>query len=349
MATLKDIAGKVGVSQATVSRVLNGDPGITVTSETRDSILKAAKELNYKTVTQRVKEHSGSVSEMAAMTTIPPMLEQKRVGVAQMLELDKLSEDIYYLVLKNMVDEECFKNSLITVTLSRNEKGHFIKHDDLPLDGVIAIGRFSKDEIKDFEKLSDNIVFLDSCPEPLKYYGIVPNYHLAIRQMTTHCFDSNKRRLAYVGSVNTYDDDKKLSLDPRYYYYKNTMINRGLFDKNLVIDCLMNANSGYDAMNRYIENHDELPEVLLAASDAVIPGVIKSLHEHNIRIPEDIGVVSFNNTSFSEFCNPPISSIEVFLRENASTAVMCMNFLWNGLRSPKRIEVPCNLINRGSV
>ena len=55
MATLKDIAEKVNVSQTTVSRVLNGDPALNVTEATRKKIFLTAKELGYKTVKQRYR------------------------------------------------------------------------------------------------------------------------------------------------------------------------------------------------------------------------------------------------------------------------------------------------------
>lgn len=53
MATLKEIAEKVGVSTATVSRVLNNDTGIVVSDDTKIEILEVAEELNYKTAKQR--------------------------------------------------------------------------------------------------------------------------------------------------------------------------------------------------------------------------------------------------------------------------------------------------------
>ena len=53
MATLKEIADKVGVSLATVSRVLNNDSKIVVSDETRIQILRVAEELKYKTAKQR--------------------------------------------------------------------------------------------------------------------------------------------------------------------------------------------------------------------------------------------------------------------------------------------------------
>lgn len=351
MATLKDIAGKVGVSQAAVSRVLNGDPNLSVSAETRENILRVAQELNYKTVTQRVQEHPKAVqaSNVSVGLGLQEETPGKRIGVAQMFEMQEQIEDVYYLVLKSMLDEECFANGWTTVTLFRDENGKFVKNDEEALDGIIAIGRFTAQEIQNFEAYTDNVVFLDSTPDPLKYYGIVPNYHMAVRQMLQYCFSHNRMRVAYVGAKNTYNDEKKVSMDSRYYYYRTTMYNKHLYDDKLIIECDMNARSGYVAMKQYLEQYSEYPDALLISSDAVAPGVMKALQEKGLSIPEDIGVVSFNNTSFSEFANPPISSIEVFLRDNAKSAVICMKFLWNKIMSPKSIVVPCSLVDRGSM
>lgn len=350
MATLKDIAGRVGVSQATVSRVLNGDPNLSVTKETRDSILKVARELNYKTVTQRVQNNTNAVGNIANIYE-----EQgddtgvKRIGIAQMFEMKEQIEDVYYMVLKSMLDEECFAEGYTTVTLQRDSNGCFAKNDEEALDGIIAIGRFSQDEIKCFERYTQNIVFLDSMPDPLKYYGIVPNYQLAVNQMLEYCFDRGRKNVAFVGSIETFDNKKNVAMDPRYYHYRTIMSSMGLYSDDLIIDCPMNARGGYEAMTRYLETHNAYPDALLIPSDAVAPGVLKALREKNISIPSDIGVVSFNNTSFSEFANPPISSIEVFLGENAKSAMMCMKLLWSGSISPKCIVVPCKLVDRGSM
>ena len=56
MATLKDIALKAGVSQGTVSRILNGDSTLNVAAETREKVTKIAVELGYRSVSQRHKD-----------------------------------------------------------------------------------------------------------------------------------------------------------------------------------------------------------------------------------------------------------------------------------------------------
>lgn len=347
MATLKDIAQKAGVSQATVSRVLNSDPNLSITQEKRDLILQVAKELNYKTVSQRVQAQQGlAMLDMNAVRGD----KTRRIGVAQMFELKEQAQDVYYIALKQMVDQACFAQGWTTVLYFRNEEGHFVKHDEEPVDGMIAIGRFSSEEIADFEQETENIVFLDSSPDPLKYYSIVPYYHMAVRQVFEHCEHKGKTSIAYVGAKHTFGDHKEMALDPRYYYYKISMINRHAYEDDLVIDCPMNAQGGYEAVKHYLETHERLPEVLFAASDAVAPGVVKALYEKGLIVPKDIGLVTFNNTSFSEFSSPPLTSVEVFLDESAKMAVECLVFRWNYMNNiAKRIAIPCKLIDRGSV
>lgn len=346
MATLKDIAGIAHVSQATVSRVLNNDPSLSVSEETRKRILEAARELGYRTVHQRYhtvqREKADANAELSERT-------EKRIGIAQMFDKQQLLEDIYYMMLKNMLDEICFEKRWATVMLFRDEEGRFLKNDDLPLDGIVAIGRFNEREIADFNQYTNNIVFLDSSPDEEKYYSIVPNYHLAIHQVLNCFWRHGYQNVAYMGSVYTYGDTKQLSVDPRFYYYKNSLLEKGLFDQQYVIDCEMNARSSYEIMKAYLGDGKKLPDAIFAASDAIVPGLLKALHEYEIQIPAQIGIITFNNTNFSRFSEPPLSSVETYMRENVEAVVTCMEMLWKKKTHPKKIIISCSLEERGSL
>ncbi len=346
MATLKQIANLAGVSSATVSRVLNQDPSLSVTEETRKRVLDTAKELGYRTVQQRyqVVQEQTENSQQRSLD-----LGEKRIGIAQMFETQQLVEDIYYMTLKNILDEICFEKRWTTVMLFRNETGHFIKHDELPLDGIVAIGRFTKGEIEDFHRYTENIVFLDSSPDEEKYCSIVPNYRLAVHQVLDCFWAHGNQTVAYLGSVYTFGATKELVMDPRFYWYKNALVERGCFDMALVIDCEMNSQSSYEAMRAYIESGKALPDAIFAASDVVAPGLLKALREQEIRVPDDIGVITFNNTSLSQFSEPPLSSVEVFLQENADAAVLCMELLLQKKIHPKQIIISCKLEDRDSI
>ena len=102
-------------------------------------------------------------------------------------------------------------------------------------------------------------------------------------------------------------------------------------------------------MREYLEQGKQLPEAIFAASDVVAPGLLKALREYHIRVPEEIGIITFNNTSLSQLAEPPLSSVEVFLQENADAAAICMELLWQKKIHPKQIIISCKLEERGSV
>lgn len=335
MATLKDIARLANVSQATVSRVLNRDPSLSVTEETKERIFRVAEELDYPLGGKRTTRAAASE-------------QGKCIGIALMLEFNEDKEDIYYLMMKSMVEEACFFHQYTTVNLFRNAEREFSAGDDMRLDAIIAIGRFTTKEIQSFHRYTDQIVFVDSSPDEQKYYSIVPNYHLAVRLSLNHFFSQGHTRIAYVGSVRTFGDTKDMVIDPRYYYYQTTMKNRELFCKDMIIGCHTTAMDGYERMKKYLAEHEEKPTALFLASDIIAPGVLRAIREAGISIPEEISIISFNNTGLSEFADPPLSSIEVYMREHASAAMTCLELLWEGKTCPKKIVIPCELIDRGS-
>ena len=336
MATLKEISEKAGVSQGTVSRILNKDRTLSVSADTRRNVLKIAQELGYKSALQRQKE-AEDVNHSDVM-----------IGIAQMFEIEQLQEDIYYMVLKQLVDTECFSLGWNTIPLYR-DNGIFVKNSNVKLDGIIAIGRFTIEEIESFEKLTPNIVFIDSSPDESKYNSIVPNYHMAIRYVLNYFEEMGYDRVAYAGAVNTFNSVKKLTMDPRFYYYKNSMISRDIFDEDLVVECEMNSRSSYEAMNEYIKDHKRPPQALFMASDSIAAGIIQSVRENGFLVPEDCNIVTYNNTAFSESSNPPLDSVEVYLQENAKEATYALTRLWGKLMLPRKTVIPCRLVVRGSV
>lgn len=336
MATLKDIAQSAGVSQGTVSRILNRDPTLSVTEETRNRVLNCARTLGYRKSPSEKQTDAARHREM-------------RVGVAQMFDGRELQEDIYYLAMKNYLDEECFFRKWITVPLFRGHRQRFLQHNEIPLDGIFAIGRFTPEEIANLQEHTANIVFLDSDPDPLRYYSVLPNYDLAVQLALGHLRDNGYARVAYVGSVSASGSYKERAVDSRFYSYRAEQASRDCYDPDLVLECPMNAKGGYEAMTAYFNRHGGAPRAMLIASDSIAPGVMMALREHGLRIPEDVSAVTFHNTVLSEFSDPPLTSIEVYTRESVRSAAFCMELLWRGDSQGKRIVVPCGLVRRSSV
>ena len=64
-----------------------------------------------------------------------------------------------------------------------------------------------------------------------------------------------------------------------------------------------------------------MPSVFLAVNESVAVGILNALKEKNIKVPEEVSILSYNNTVFSAFINPPLSSISINSEYMAQTAV----------------------------
>ena len=103
--------------------------------------------MQYKTLKQRKSSDKSKTNKL-------------RVGIVEMYNPKEQLEDPYYLLLRSVVDKECFENEIEVVNLYKNnEEYRFIGEEFI--NGIIAIGKFDKSEIKSLNKLSENIVFLD--------------------------------------------------------------------------------------------------------------------------------------------------------------------------------------------
>lgn len=333
MATLKDIAKLANVSLTTVSRVLNNDTTLNVSTETYEKIVTIASKLNYKTVGQRYKDRKS---------------KKYKIGIAQMFDLEEQKRDIYYIMMKNVLEEVCLEKDIEVVTLFRNDEKNFIKINKKKLDGIFPIGRFTLDEITNFETYTKNIVFIDSSPDELTYHSIIPNYQLGVRIALKNLLENGHKNIGFIGSKYTFGNIKEWEIDSRYVYFKSFLEGNNLFNENFTVECEMNAKSGYEKIVEFIKKN-ELPTAFFISSDAIVPGVLKAFNEKNIKIPEDVSLITFNDTPLSEFSTPALSSIRIFMREYASAAIRIMEELWEGEHGVKKIIMPCNLIERESV
>ncbi|MGL5553488.1 MAG: LacI family DNA-binding transcriptional regulator, partial [Plesiomonas shigelloides] len=98
MATLKDIATEAGVSLATVSRVLNDDPSLSVKEETKHRILEIAEKLEYKT----------SSAKKAHVAAIP----EHHILALYNYRQDAEINDPYYLSIRHGIETQCEKLGL---------------------------------------------------------------------------------------------------------------------------------------------------------------------------------------------------------------------------------------------
>lgn len=334
MATLREIAEKVGVSLATVSRVLNGDSGILVSDDTKAQILKVANELDYKTA----KQKKGKIINKKIAI----------IGIVEMYDVVKQLQDPYYLLLKNIVEKKAFENNIRLVKLFKQENEYELL-EDVKLEGIIAIGKFTEEEVMTLAEITPKIVFIDSAPNDELYDSVKVNYKLGVKQGLDYFMELGHEKIGFIGEKHTLDDNKILSLDNRYKFFCEYMKSKNKFNSEYIINSEMNADGGYKAIIDSMNNKKIMPTAFFTANDAIASGVIKALKENQIKVPEDISIIGFNDTIISQYTSPPLTAIRVHIEHLAEVAVELMIERLKNRSYAKKVIIPSEFILRNSV
>lgn len=306
MAKLKDVAKLSGVSLATVSRVLNGDPTLSIREETRESVVQAAKELNYKVKRKSISLHTDFI------------------GVVQWISSYEEEEDPYYTAIRKSVESTLLDQKVqIKRFYKENIEDVFEDHSII---GLICIGKFSLEQAKAFKDHTKYVVFVDSNPDETLYSSVVHDLEDATELIMKRLFDNGHRSIGYIGGRELLGHTQIEYVDKREKTYIDVMkSNPELhFDKKNIYIRKYNAQSGYDAIISALKK-DNLPTAFICASDTIATGALRALGEKNRS--KDVSIIGYNNIPVAKFYNPPITTVMLdtrYMGELAATMIMVM-------------------------
>jgi LacI family transcriptional regulator len=332
MVTLKQIASAVGVSSATVSRVLNFDTTLSVTAQTRQSIIETAEALNYATPRNRART--------------APQRAPTKVALVHFLRPDQELADPYYVGLRLGIERRCAALQLEAVK---------VYHTDTMPDpkllqaasGVIAIGRHEADEVAWLKRHARHVVFADFAPADDELDSVESDLALATRKLLKALTEMGYRRIGFVGWSDHGQKGEIIAREKRCSAYVDWMREAGRFDADL---CQLDWNteeSGY-RLTKAILSLPLPPDALIAGNDNMAVGAYRAIHELGLRIPEDIAIASFNDISVAQFLNPPLSTVRLPSEEIGENAVDLLIERTAGREIAKRTILASRMIWRGS-
>lgn len=305
MATLKELANRTGYSTATISRILSGDPSLSVTPEARRKVLEEAGRLNY-TATRSRRGRAPKV--------------RLRLGLAEMLTPEQQLDDPYYLYLSDYVRQNCQDQKYACVPLG---SGFTLPPDETPLDGIAAVGIFTAEEIDALAAQSPNLVFLDSSPFESRFDSVVLGFELGISLALEHLANLGHRHIGFVGPERKLDDRRRPAPEIRRQYFRRLTEALGL--RAAFIDCPMEASAAAQAVRARLSGANVPPTALLCANEETAVGALLALREAGWRVPEEMSVVSFNDTPRSALLDPPLTSISAQEEEMARAALRLLS------------------------
>lgn len=300
--TIKDIAKILNISSATVSRALNGKPG--VSEPLREKIIDLADEHGY---------HPNAIAQgLVRKTTntvgliIPDITNPYYPMIARGLE-EAAREMNYQLFLSNSNWDKDREEQLIRTMISNRVGGIIIDPATTDLSHIIDSGIPT--------------VYLSNDPENIDttYIGI-DNYlcgSLGVR----HLFEKGYRRIAYLGGSDSYSNEERI------HGYRDGLKACGLpCDERLIRSKEFSTEWGYKGTG-LLSALDGAPDAYLGGNDLIAYGIMNFMAEKGKTVPEEIGILGIDNIPSSSLPQISLSSIGITKQDIGNKAFTLLHQL----------------------
>ena len=325
MATIKDIAQAAGVSSGAVSRILNNDPTLSVSVETKKRVFDIAQEFGY----QKSKNRDKSLFKM---------------GILQWFSAEQEMLDSYYLLVRQGIEDFCKKHSIGIIRAFQSDISSIDALSEA--DGLICIGKFSDAEIQKFMNICKNIVFLDMPVQNYKITTLTMDFKAAVYDALDYLMELGHRKIAYLGGKE-YIGEQELFPDERKQAFVS-YLNKHELEASWVYEDLFSTTSGYQMMQELL-NSASLPTAVFAASDAIAFGAMRAIQEKGLSVPNDISIIGFNNTEMSSYTTPALTTIAAPAYDMGQHGANLIYAATNlNIATPLKAKIPCQLVKRES-
>ncbi|WP_298537423.1 LacI family DNA-binding transcriptional regulator [uncultured Algibacter sp.] len=328
--TIYDIAKKLGITGATVSRALNNNPKIS--KATKALVLKTAVEMNYEQNKLALALKSGKSFNVGVV--VPRIDMIFFASIIRAIE-DELAPHGYHIIICQTHDDEEKENKYLDTLLNAQ------------VDGILISS--SNKKTKPFNRvLLKNIplVFFDRKQVMNGVSSVTIDDFDGAYKATKHLIMEGYTRIAHFSGNRDIDIYKN-----RFLGYKQALIDHDIkFSTNYVIQTPSNTVAGRQALKQLLKLK-QAPDAIFSASDLAALGAIQELKQHSIKIPDEFAVVGFSNEPFTKFMEPSISTVDqspLKMGEIAAQVFLQQVSNSSGKKVKKNIILPPELIIRKS-
>ncbi|MGF7059754.1 LacI family DNA-binding transcriptional regulator [Brassicibacter mesophilus] len=288
MSNIRKVSQKVGVSVATVSRVLN-HPEL-VSEDTRKKVLEAMRELDF--VPNSVARSLAMNKTSTIGLVIPNILNPLYPKIAKGVE-DVVYKKGYNILLSNTEYDISREKESIEMLLGK-------KVDGL----IICSSLLEQEDIDKIKKQDTPIVFLGGLIEDNGLNIVYTDYLLGAYLAINHLINTGYRKIAYIGgTMNKRENIEKLK------GYKKAMNESGIELKSeYILEAKCDIESGYLAFKKLLRL-DIKPEAIFTANDLMAFGVIDAIKDLGYSVPDNFAVVGFDDISMSSLIEPKLTTV----------------------------------------
>ena len=287
--TLSTIAGRLGVSISTVSRVLNGNADkFRISQKTRKRILAEARRCNYTpsfSIRTIMDKTSSTIGLLVPSLSNPYFAEMAGV-IIQELKRRGYST----IVIDTMEDEKQFCEGLIQLSA---------RH----VNGIIAVPCGIDESYAEAIKRNIPIMLIDRYYKNSSLPHVTTNNYNGGRDATSILISNGHKRIACIQGVRSSEPNNE-----RVKGYLDTMHKNNLDEFCKVAGNAFSIQNGYDEMKMLLED-PEPPTAVFALSNNITLGIIKAVREEGLHIPQDLSLISFDDFTYMDYMEPPITRV----------------------------------------
>ncbi|ACZ31173.1 transcriptional regulator, LacI family [Xylanimonas cellulosilytica DSM 15894] len=326
--TIKDVAAAAGTSRGTVSRVLNG--GHWVSPQARAAVESAIRSTGY-----RANPHARSLASGRSGSIAFLLTEQQH----------RLFEDpVFSLLLRGTTASASAVGLQMVMLLAQEDadKTRVVEYAAAGhVDGVMLISRHRGDTM--LTDLLQQGVPTVTLGVPLDLEGQVSTAsaddRVGGRRATEHLLHTGRRRIATItGPMDTPGGALRLA------GYRDALGDD--FDESLVAHGDYLVPSGRAGMTALLDRAEDIDGVF-AHNDLMAIGAIEALHDRGRRVPDDVGVIGFDDSGLAEQSSPTLTTMrQPFDRLSAEMVRLLMEAIEGA--PPATVMLPATLIERES-
>lgn len=328
MISQKEIAEKLGLSRATVSRALRGDQNLRISEETKERIFSFAQKCGY--------ENTKTV-----------LLSHKILIIHKNSQFINQVDNAFYFSLKTGIEETCYEKDI-------EFKYHCIsKLDELEdfADLVLIIGNHT---LEDQERILRHPSFqnahfivvgkINFFPDSFNWvtYSIKRATKIAVNSVEDHQFDD----YYYLGIEECYGVDKKYL---EIAHYQRSLQSWGK-DFTTTLEGDFGIEGGYKLMESLAQSNNLKNVCIFCQNDPIAIGALQYSKNHNIAIPDDLAIVSINGDQNCQFTHPRLTTVDLNPRIMGVEAVyLALHLLDSEINNVCKIEIqPCLIKGQSS-
>lgn len=332
--TIKDVAALAGVSPSTVSRTCKNNPSIS--EETKERVRKAMVELGY--------EPNFQASNLASQNS-------STIGIILPASAKEVYENSFYLEAIQGISHYCNGRQYMTTIVTGQDEAEILDavrsmSRSGKVDGFIILYSKKDDPVIDY-LFNEGLLYIliGKATQYTNQTIYIDNDNLlAGREAAEYLYQLGHRRIAYLGS----DSSLMFSADRKAGYQLALASHQLPVRPEYCVEVKNVSENNEEAIRGLLMQKDR-PTAILVSDDILAVSLERVCLENHLAIPEDLSIISFNNSLFARLTSPQLTSIDIGAGQLGSEAAsQIINHIENPNLLATKIIVPHHLIERDS-